>query len=105
MLETILAILSAIVTIFIASVLVKKQNNNHEMSEELTNEVSNNFETALDHFVVLTGNDPNEHTIAYLEEKVEELSVRISPIHINYKQEPHTRRSKHVKHKKNFAND
>lgn len=77
MIEKILAMLAALMVIFIARLLIAKQDKCHKISEELRDEVEDNLEHALFEFSALTGEDPEEPTLTHLECKVEELHRRL----------------------------
>lgn len=99
-LETILLLLSACVTIYIAGLLIKKQDKHHEETKELNDEVLYSLEEIKDEVTLLTNEEPTECTLSYLEMRMDSLNKCLSII-----KNPKYRRNKHVKRKKNFADD
>lgn len=101
MLETILALLAACITIFIAGLLVKKQEENRESTKELDEYRQDSLANIANEVKALTGEPPEECTLAYLERRIEIFNKTIQIV-----QTPtYTRRNKNVKRQKNFADD
>lgn len=103
MFETIFALLAACVTIFIAGLLVRKQNETHEKTKELQNEVASNFDNIRNEVAALISEDPAECTLAYLERRVDILDESIRFV----RTPTDKRRAKHdkPKSKKYFTDD
>lgn len=100
MVETILSILAACVTIFIAGLLVRKQNKHHETTQELNTKIEHSLKEIEENVILLTNEDLTECTLSYLELRMESLNKCLSIV-----KNPKFRRDKNVKHKKNLAND
>lgn len=101
MLETILAILAAAITIFIAGLLVRKQNEFHEVTEELNKQNNNSLEGIAAEVEVLTGKKPLDSKITYLEHRMDIFNKTLNIV----KKPTYKRRNKNVKRKKDFADD
>jgi len=105
MFEVIFSTLAAIVTIFIAGLLIRKQNRCQEMREELEKQVSDGMESIVLQVAVLTNEEPAEHNLTYLENRMEKLNACLRLAHNHNYGKPDKRRKDNAKRKKYAAND
>lgn len=100
MVETILSILAACITIYIAGLLVRKQNKCHETTEELKEQATSSLKEIEESVKLLINEEPIECTLSYLEIRMESLNKCLNLI-----KSPKYRRNKNVKRQKNFTDD
>ena len=107
MLYTTFAILAAFLTIFIAGLLVKKQNKCHETRIKVEENNTLRLLTLSDEVTSLTNEASSENTLLYLEKRVELFNDSIRLIQKPNNRNFYKRRPKNAKHKtqKCAAND
>lgn len=71
MLETVFALLAAVVAMIISGILVKSQNKNREELKDLTNEKQERMENIAIEVETLTRKEPVECTLDYLEQRID----------------------------------
>lgn len=103
MIETIFALIAACVTIFIAGLLVDKQNKCSKTRKELDDQILYSLNDIANEVALLTSEPETEASLSYLELRMESLNKCLRNIPKSPK--PRDRRMKHDKRKKNFAND
>lgn len=101
MLENILVILSAIVTIVVSGLLVRWQDKQKKELKNLHNEKVIRFEDLVLESKILTGKEPEERSLWYLEKRMATFNETLAVV----KQSPRLRRYKSVQRKKDIAND
>lgn len=101
MLETIFAICAAVITVIIAGLLVRMQNKHEAEVKELNEQVKDSLENIAAEVTVLMGEEPSECTLLYLEQRMDHFNQTLYTV----QKRAHIRRDRHVKRKKNFAND
>lgn len=101
MLETILVILAAVITIFIAGLLVHKQEQHHKSIEELSIKTKESLEELVTEVAILTREEPAEYSLGYLERRMEIFTKTLDIV----KKPTYIRRNKNVKRTKNPTND
>lgn len=102
MIETILALLAACITIYISGLLVRKQNKIQEETKELANIKKNSLEEIEEEVKLLLNEDTKERTLSYLETRMESLNKCLSIVkNPKYRD----RRNNNVKRKKHFTDD
>lgn len=80
MLEKILLIITALAVIFIAELLVKRQNKCHKISEELSKEIKDEMNAIFDDYDNLIGEESIERSLTHLENNITKLNDRLSQI-------------------------
>lgn len=105
--ETTLAIMAAMLTIFIAGLLVKKQRRCHEHEQELKKKVEDGLESIANEVEILTGGEPVDASLIYLEKRIKKLNDSIALTRAISYRDPESERGriKRGKGKKYFAND
>jgi len=108
MVEIILAMIAAIITIVLAGLLVKKQERCHSMREDLERRSKEGLETVVEEAQVLIKDETVERSLDYLEKRMKELNDMLGLINApNPTRENERRRAKSAKPKakKHFKHD
>lgn len=107
MLDTILALIAAMITIFIAGLLVKKQQRCHAKEQALKKQIENNLESIVNEVENLTGGETIETSLIYLEKRITRLtdSIALTKAISNRDSEYERRKNKRAKTKKHFTDD
>lgn len=109
MLENILSLFAAFVTIFIADFLVKKQKERHNISENLKQEIKDSLESIANEVEILTGEQHSLRTLEYLENRIEVLNecLRLikKPKHVENEYKEKRRKIKRGKNKRRSSYD
>lgn len=100
MLEVIFSILAACLTIFIAGLLVRRQNECHEKTLEIYNKNQQSMNDIIETVELLTKESEVECSLTYLEKRIDLLNKSLNIIIT-----PKQRRIKNGKRKKNFTDD
>ena len=100
-LENIFALGAAIVTLMVAAYLVRKQNKWEEETRQINEKINHILEDMTAEVSILTGGEPTEGTLNYLERRMKALNESID----NVKEPSSKRRQKNVKFKKDSSND
>lgn len=93
MFDTIFAMFAAIITMIISGLLVRKQRAVKEEVEEFKNENHDRLDEMISEVRAITGKEPVEHSIEYLEDRMETFSKTL----IVVKSPTFKRRNKSVK--------
>ena len=99
--ENFVAFLFASFSIFVAGLLVRKQNKIIEETKKLNKEIENSLEEVANEVDILIGEEPSERTLTYLEKRMETFNKTLLSVGkiIN------RRENRNVKRKKNITND
>lgn len=101
MFETVFALLAAMVTIIIAGILVRKQNERYEKLKHLDDMVEDSMEQIICEAVCLTREEPAERSLGYLEKRMKSFNDTLDIVC----KPTYPRRGKRVKYKKDFTNN
>lgn len=101
MLETIFALMAAVITMIVSGLLAQKQNESREKIKAYKEENVEKMEDIIYEVKILTGKEAPECSIQYLEERIKMLNNTIGVI----RTQKYKRRDKNVERKKDITDD